>query len=284
MVVRRFESFLSFCSVGIQLFMAALIAFVLLILLAFQIWLSIPTWPLAFAIFGLATFWFWAIYICRNEFHTYINERDIGIVFKRNGDFDDFVDCGERYILPRSRVLETHLRVKNNKAEGETKMRTLEGVLVTIYWETKYSLKKEVLLNGSNEQKREWAYALMKSPYGKVAAITIGALRKEIEKRTTADLFYLQKKEDERQEEMPEDDDRGLLGELENIVTSSVQSFLKLDEEDCILTEDSGKVTIKFIELPPRIENAIEENYQLMLYKAKGHPYRLEAIPHQFRS
>jgi hypothetical protein len=272
--VSIFERILNFCDFWIQVSFGVLMSIILITVMSIQFLFGISTWPFAIAIAGITFVWLWLVFIFRNEYHHMINERDIGIVFKNNGDFDTLVKSGTHYFSPRHRKIETRLRIKGNKAEGQTVLRTKEGILVTVVWETKYSFVEQVLLNGDPEQQREWGYSLMKPPFGKVVGITMGALREVVEKMRTVDLYFTDK----------DTENTGLLNYLEKIVTEMVQARLGVTESDSILTEDSGKVTIKMIELPPRIESAIEDDFKQRLYQAQGHPYKINPRPNQYQS
>ena len=199
----------------------------------------------------------------KNSFQVFINERDIGIVFKNNGDFDSFIDSGKHYLNPRKRKIKKQLRIKGNKFAAQTTVRTKDGVLVTVSWETKYDFNRDVLLNGSYEDKRSWGYSLLNSPFKKVGGITIDALRQVLEQQQTSELYQTQQ-------------ESGLLNQLEAKVSTLVKRNLQVSDPNSLLANNSGKVAIRMIVLPARIEEAIELQCENILATRRNHPFRFE--------
>lgn len=193
----------------------------------------------------------------REQFKINIKDREIGIVFDKKGDFHTFLDSGTHFINTSAYNVENTIPIKGNKIGDESIFRTKEGIRVRVIWETKYEFIRERLLNEADEEKRKGnAYSIVKPPFGKVGGMTQGVLRQTLEQKSVRELFLCE-------------NNINLMNELEKEITDELQTKLKPKIEDAashILAEDSGKVSIKAILFPNKIEEKIEEYYTQYLF------------------
>lgn len=252
-------TFLEYVAQMFNDFVQAILLCLSLAMSAFLV-LSLNLWVAAIFVFILTVLFLVGIRWLRDKFSLFIKERELGVVFHKKGNFARFIKSGHHCIDSWQHEVKIILRRKGNKVVNELAFRTKEGIFVNVNYESKYEFDFDKLTNlhrGNLTVKQKDKLldtieaGLLVYPYGKVAGTTVGAVRAVIEQKMIRELYLTR-------------NDDGLLSELANEMTEKLQ--LWLSGPDSILTEDSGKVTIKQISLPTRIEDALEEAYERKLY------------------
>lgn len=179
----------------------------------------------------------------------FIQERNIGIIFTKRGNFVAFIPAGLHIIDKRFLELKAEVPTYTQRInEKTTDYRTKEGILVSASWETEYTINTErLLLHGEAKD----AYGLLKLPPKKIIKFTLGAIRHLFESRTIEELYNCNNRDD------------CLFAELNDTLTERVQAALA---DDVNLVEGSGKVLLGSIIFPEQIEHALESMHERRLY------------------
>lgn len=212
---------------------------------------------IGFILFVLIFFALVWIRSLRKQFKVFVPEREIGLVFKKNGDFNRILDKGGHFIDTRGLKLEKTIGMKGHRVEEESIYRTHEGLRVIIFWIMKYGFIKENIINiGDEDKKRNVAYSIVKPPFKNVARYTRGALRAIVEQKEVQHLFQCEK-------------NVNLMTQLEKEIEERVKVALTVKEGEIqIIDTDALKLTITAMIFPKAIEDEIEQFHAKSLYNS----------------
>lgn len=217
----------------------------------FQDWIGAVVW----LVVGTAVFF--VLRWLKNKTHIFVQERTIGVVFTKQGDYVGFIDSGHHHIDVRKHEIKATIPKHKYKGDGRlTGLRTNEGVTVHVNWAADFRIDTDKLLL---EQSKDEAYGLLKLPPGKIKGLTEVSIRTLIESKTVRQLYE------------PPDESR-LLTQLEEKITAEVREKLR----NSIYIVDDYRVYLSRIEFPPHIERALEVACERRLYKERYPHYGMQ--------
>jgi hypothetical protein len=215
-------------------------------LAALVIWPAWSTLLIVLLLLGvIGTGWF-----ARRTRRIVIQERRVGVLFDRHGNFHSFIPPGEHYLyqpgMRLAAIIPTNLQRTSERFQG---IRTKEGISIVVPWTVTFQIDGEKLLS---EQNLAHAYPLLSLPPKRVRFAVFFAIRNLIEKMEIRELYVLE-----------DGSNGGVLTELEKKVTETIQESLA---GSVYLIPQTGRVTLGPLELPRQIEKGIEAAYERELH------------------
>ena len=102
----------------------------------------------SFAIFSAFILAFLMLGLFYRFFVVHLNEVEVGVIFKRDGNFSRFLPPKNTYFLQPYEYLSDKMTTGPRKARGTTSMiRTKEGIPITIAWEVSFRIDPSLIPN-----------------------------------------------------------------------------------------------------------------------------------------
>jgi regulator of protease activity HflC (stomatin/prohibitin superfamily) len=224
--------------IGWIMFLAGLVSAVLLFAIYQLLGIAGLLLSLALAI-GVLSLWFF-----RRARRILIGEMEVGVLFKKNGNFSRFINSGYQSINPFTERLESTITKNSQKASGVCPLiRTEEGIPVSVTWAVSYKIDVFTIEEGGRPG---LARALPKHSAKMVEGKTVHALRHIIEQKSINDLYA-----------------RGAIKNLEEEVSQAINERTRGLGLKEITSKD---VQLGPIEMPRPVEKALEVAHERHVY------------------
>ncbi|MCB8991061.1 MAG: SPFH domain-containing protein [Ardenticatenaceae bacterium] len=175
--------------------------------------------------------------------YVHLNEMEVGVIFRRDGNFSRFLQPGHHFINPFLEYQDNTIPKGPQTTIGIAKqIRTKEGIPVTIHWNVSFFIDVTKIRPGIENK---MARALPKYAVNMIGGRVLHSLRHTVENMGIEDLHT-----------------NGAIQKLEDVIGAEVH---KRAVNLGVLPIMGNDMKLGPIEMPPQVEKALEANYERQL-------------------
>jgi len=184
-----------------------------------------------------------ALMIVQRFSYVHLNEMEVGVIFRRDGNFSRFLPPGHHFINPFLEYRDSIIPKGPQTTKGTaTQIRTKEGIPVTIHWNVSFFIDVTKIMPGIENK---MARALPKFAVNMIGGRVLHSLRHTVEKMSIEELHT-----------------DGAIKKLEDVIGAEIHKrAVKLG----VLPIMENDMRLGPIEMPPQVEKALEVNYERQL-------------------